>query len=350
MVPPFIPLALGWLMLLSNASLSAGQAPTGPVLLQHAHALAAAGQYEAAEAAYNQATAAFRRTGDRTGEQQALTQLAGMEEQLADQLLAGTAAPIRPLAPAGAGGRASAVPRAPVRPRPVGVPRALATGPGPTVAPVAGQVVGGRPVGLFFMTRFIMAMNTLEKTTYYFTPAGQVFTNPTDFTAAGLAALPGRARGTFRVAGGQLIMSWAQGGTSQSKFGNPRANSFEWDTGIFVGMGPFANARQLVGTFEGGNSVSGLGTAAVSSGLLFRADGTFSTSTAATVSSTTRQSTVDAGSTNAGAGRWVLTGWTLTLTDAAGRVTRGLAYPIETDAKTGQVMGFYFNNVAYARR
>ena len=350
MVFSFTPLVLAWSMVLGTAGLSAGQAPTGPALLQHAHTLAAAGQYRAAETAYNQATAAFRRTGDRTGEQQALNQLEGMEEHLADQLLAGPAAPVRPLAPAGAEGRAAAPPRSLVHPQPAGVPRARPTEPGPAVAPVAGQVVGGRPVGLFFMTRFILAMNTLEKATYYFTPAGQVYTNPTDFTAAGLAALPGSSRGTFRVAGGQLAMSWAQGGTNQSKLENPRGTSFEWDAGVFVGMGPFANARQLIGTFEGGNSVSGVGAAAVSSGLQFRADGTFSTSTAATVSSTTRQSTVAAGSAGVGAGRWTLMGWTLALTDATGHVTRGLAYPIETDAKTGQVMGFYFNNVAYARR
>ncbi|GAB3867632.1 hypothetical protein GCM10028824_10460 [Hymenobacter segetis] len=225
-----------------------------------------------------------------------------------------------------------------------------ATPPAASAVPLAGKVVGGKPVGLFFMTRYIMAFHSLEKATYYFTPAGQVYNNPVDFTPTSLASLPANARGTYSVAGGQLVMKWADGNTSKANFENPSANTFSWDMGIFVGMGPFANARQLVGNFEGGNSVSSSsGSAAAVSGLTFRADGSYGGSSVSSFTTNTSGSNSHVGSSGEAAGRWALAGWTLTLTDAAGRTTRGVAYPIETNEKTGQVTRFYFNNVAYKR-
>ncbi|MBH8559812.1 hypothetical protein [Hymenobacter negativus] len=227
---------------------------------------------------------------------------------------------------------------------------ACTTPPVASAAPLAGKVVGGKPVGLFFMTRYLMAFHSLEKATYYFTPAGQVYNNPVDFTPTSLAGLPANARGTYSLAGGQLVMKWADGNTSKAIFENPSTNSFSWDMGIFVGMSPFANPRQLVGTFEGGNSVSSSsGAAAAVSSLNFRADGSYSGSSASSFTTNTSGSNAHVGSSGEAAGRWALAGWTLTLTDAAGRTTRGVAYPIETNDKTGQVTRFYFNNVAYKR-
>jgi hypothetical protein len=217
-------------------------------------------------------------------------------------------------------------------------------------APLAGKVLSGKPVGLFFMTRYIMAFHSLEKATYYFTPAGQVYNNPIDFTPTSLAGLPANARGIYSVSGGQLLMKWADGNTSKANFENPSANTFSWDMGIFVGMGPFSSARQLVGTFEGGNSVSsGSGSAAAVSGLTFRADGSYSGSSVSSFNTNTSGSNAHVGGSGEAAGRWALAGWTLTLTDAAGRTARGVAYAIETNEKTGQVTRFYFNNVAYKR-
>lgn len=63
------------------------------------------------------------------------------------------------------------------------------------------MVSGGRPQGLFFMTRYWVDTQSLEKAAYFFTPAGQVFVNPAGFSAAELGALPAGSRGTYCVAG-----------------------------------------------------------------------------------------------------------------------------------------------------
>lgn len=329
--------ALGLLPLLAVAQAAS---PSGAYLLRKAEILQAAGQYDAATTAYNQATGAFHRAADSDGQQRALTQLAAMEEKRADDLLAGLAAP----APAAPVLTASATPR-PATPK-----RAVAAAPAPAAAPLAGKVLGRRPVGLFFMSRYIIAFHSLEKATYYFTPAGQAYYNPVDFAPASLASLPANARGSYSVAGGQLVIKWADGKASKANFENPSSNAFTWDMGIFVGMGPFANARQLVGSFEGGNSVSsGSGSAAAVSGLTFRADGTYSGSSVSSFTTNTSETNAHVGGSGEAAGHWALSGWTLTLTDAAGRSSRGVAYPIETDEKTGVVRRFYFNSVAYKR-
>ena len=63
------------------------------------------------------------------------------------------------------------------------------------------MVSGGRPQGLFFMMRYWVDTQSLEKAAYFFTPAGQVFVNPAGFSAAELGALPAGSRGTYCVAG-----------------------------------------------------------------------------------------------------------------------------------------------------
>lgn len=212
--------------------------------------------------------------------------------------------------------------------------------------PVAGKVVNGRPVGLFFMTRYIPAWHSLEKATWYFAPNGQVYRNPRGLDAAGYAALPPGDRGMYQ-AGAAPSIKWANGRTEAIKVESTSADSFNWDMGIFVGMGPFTGAREVVGSFQGGNSVTG---ASVSSALELQADGTYRGGFASSISASSDQSKVTVGNSGDSTGRWALSGWVLTLTDAQGHTTRGVAYPIEKNDKTGQVVRFYFNNVAYARR
>ncbi|WP_460504385.1 hypothetical protein, partial [Hymenobacter agri] len=168
---------------------------------------------------------------------------------------------------------------------------------GPAAAPLAGKMVAGRPQGLFFMTRMLIAFHSLEKATFYFVPNGQVYRNPIDFSAASLNGLPATDRGTFSVSGRQMTVKWADGQVSTSDIENSQANAFNWDTGMFLGTGPFTSARQLVGAFEGGTSVSSSsGSAAVVSGLTFRADGSYLGSSASSLSTNTGSSDVRAGS------------------------------------------------------
>lgn len=78
------------------------------------------------------------------------------------------------------------------------------------------MVSGGRPQGLFFMMRYWVDTQSLEKAAYFFTPAGQVFVNPAGFSVAELGALPAGSCGTYCVAGRQLSMKWADGYSTQS--------------------------------------------------------------------------------------------------------------------------------------
>ncbi|MBF9222420.1 hypothetical protein [Hymenobacter ruricola] len=229
--------------------------------------------------------------------------------------------------------------------------RPAASVPADANQPVAGSVKGGRPLGLFFMTKYWMATHSLEKATYYFAPTGQVYVNPTGFSTAQLAALPAGSRGRYALAGNKLTVRWADGQTQSSEV-EPQTETFAWDMGIFLAGRPFASPSQLVGAFEGGNSIStSSGSAAAVSGLTFRANGTYSGGSASSFGgrSEAGAKTYSAGSSGSAAGRWTLSGWMLTLTDGAGRSTSGVAYPIEKDEKTGQVTRFYFNNVAYKR-
>lgn len=302
----------------------AGQAqtPTGATLFQKAQQQEAAGNRAAAAATYQQAYEAYTSVDDSDG----------MIKSLARKKAVETAP------------TASSRPAKPSTSRP-------AAAPVPAVQLLPGKMVGGRPVGLFFMTRYMIVFRSLEKSTYYFAPTGQVYYNPTDFSAAGLRALSPNSRGTYRVVGSQLIVNWDDGQKSANSLENPTAAGFNWDAGIFVGMGPFANARQLLGSFEGGNSIStSSGGAATSNSLTFRADGTFDRSSAGSVSSGGSTGAVRAGSSSAGTGRWALSGWTLTLTEAGGEVKRSIAFPIEKDDKTGYVTRLFFNGVSYKRQ
>ncbi|WP_151087823.1 hypothetical protein [Hymenobacter baengnokdamensis] len=309
----------------------AQQAASGAALFQRGQQLEAAGNRAAAATTYQQAYAAYMSVDDSDGMIKALAK---------KKALTGEGLPPAAAAPAPAA-------------RPVAVAtRAAAPAGAAIAAPLAGRVAGGKPLGLFFMTRYWIGSHSLEKAAYYFTPAGQAYQNPTGFGAADLAALPAGLRGSYTVTGNTLTIRWADGHTSTSALQDVHSNAFNWDTGIFLGVQPFANTQQLTGTFEGGNSIStSSGSAAVSSDLTFRADGTYSGGSASSFSGkdTGGNTTYDAGASGAGAGRWSLNGWVLTLTNAQGQTRRGVAFPFEMDDKTGRVVRFYFDNVAYKR-
>jgi hypothetical protein len=319
------------------AAQPAYQGPPGATVFAKARQLEAAGNKVAAATAYQQAYEAYRSVDDSDGMIRALAAKKAAEGG-APAAVAPAAAP-RPLA--------AARPVSAARPASAPVPPAAG---GTPVQPLAGRVAGGRPLGLFFMTRYQMAFRSLEKASYYFTPSGQVYVDPTGFSAAELAAVPASSRGTYSHAGSTLTVRWANGQTESSTV-EPQATTFGWNMGIFLAVRPFASAQQLQGSFEGGNSVSTSGGGASnSSSFTFRPDGTFSRSSAGSVSSTGSGTTARAGGSSAGAGRWQLSGWLLTLADANGQTRRGVAYPIETDSKTGQVTRFYFDGIAYKRQ
>jgi hypothetical protein len=337
-------------LLLSTLLLSApclAKAQTGAALLQKAEALDRASRFAPAEAAYNQAARAFGKAGNLDGQSKALKELAAMQEHLADVYLqqAQGAAPAAAVAarPPTAARPATATPqpRAVAPAQPAALPRAAA---GPVVGamPLPGRMASGQPHGLF---QYLSLFN--EHRLYYFTPAGQVYVNPANFSAAGLAAVSPAWRGTFAINGKQMTIKWADGHATTGNYHyDPTGFGCE---GSFVCVGPFGSARQLVGTFEGRNAATSVdaNSLAVYRTLHLKADGTFTRDNLADAHAETNSGfTTDASGTSRQAGRWSLNGWVLTLADAQGTV-RGLAFPTSTDDKTGEAIYFNFNGTIY---
>lgn len=298
--------------------------PPGAVLMQKARQLQASGNQAGAAAAYQQAYAAYTSVDDSDGMKAAL---AG-RQALGDG--AGPAAPRLAPAPAAAPGPRAAPP--------------VAVG----SAPLAGHLVGGRPVGLFFVTKTVLG--NFRTLSYYFSPEGVAYENPPGLSTAALAATPARSKGRYSVSGKTLRIAWTGYPQPEAAEMVLLGGGFSWSLGsIFSGVGPFKSPGQLVGTFEGGTSTvaSAVGQAVVSSTLTFRADGTYTGSGVATVTTATSGGVAETGGSSQQAGRWRLDGWYLTLTDAQGRTARDIAYPVGTDNK---VTLFHFNGIAYARQ
>ncbi|GAB3845207.1 hypothetical protein GCM10028822_03340 [Hymenobacter terrigena] len=316
---------------MNAAAQPAYQGPPGATVFAKAQQLEAAGNKAAAAAAYQQAYEAYMSVDDSDG----------MTKALARRNAVGGAAPGAAVRPAAAVPRPAAPGPAPAaaRVQPAANPAAALA---PVVAPLPGRTTGGRPVGLFF---FMDVFNN-EKV-YYFTPAGEVYVDPANFSPAGLAAVDPRLRGTYAVNGSQMTVRWAAGPPSTFNY-HSDPTGFSWNGG-FVCVGPFSSARQLLGTFEGRNAAVSVtaSSLAVYRTLNFKADGTFTrdnltdghleanTGSVTNVSSASRQ-----------AGRWSLNGWFLTLTDGQGTI-RNLAFPTSLDEKTGKAYYFRFNGTTY---
>ncbi|QKG55708.1 hypothetical protein GKZ68_03055 [Hymenobacter sp. BRD128] len=297
--------------------------PPGATLMQQAKMKLAAGDRAGAAAAYQQAYAAYTSVDDSDGMKAALAGKAAVSGRVA-----GLAA-LRPAVGA-------ARPAAPVAAPPAGP------------APVAGRLVGGKPVGLFFGTKTVLGH--FITMTYYFGPDGVAYENPPGLSVAALAATPARSKGPYSVSGKTLSIAWPGDRKAETAAMNSLTNGFSWSLGsIFSAVGPFQSPSQLVGTFEGGTSTfaTAVGQAVVSSTLTFRADGTYQGSGVATVTTATAGSVAETGGTSQQAGHWSLSGWYLTLTDAQGRTTRGIAYPVGTGS---QVTLFNYNGMAYQRQ
>ncbi|MBH8559810.1 hypothetical protein [Hymenobacter negativus] len=223
----------------------------------------------------------------------------------------------------------------------------LAVAPGP--APVAGHMVGNKPVGLFFVTKSVLG--NFMTMSYYFGPDGLAYENPVGLSAAELASTPAKSKGRYSVTGKTLSIAWNGYPKPETAEMNMLGGGFSWSgASIFSAVGPFKSPSQLVGKFEGGTSTvaSAMGQATVSKALIFKADGTCQGSGVATVTSVTDRSVAETGGTSANTGHWRLDGWFLTLTDAQGHTVRNVAYPVG-DGK-GKVTLFNFNGMAYSRQ
>src|SRR5689334_20009290 len=72
--------------------------------------------------------------------------------------------------------------------------------------PAPAMVVGGRPVGLYFMTKYWIATRSLEKTVWYFAPDGTAYERiETGFSEKDLAEHKG-GKGKLSVEGENLVL------------------------------------------------------------------------------------------------------------------------------------------------
>lgn len=192
----------------------------------------------------------------------------------------------------------------------------------------------GRPVGLFFMTRFWSFTGTLEKLVWYFAPDGTVYQSlEAGFSETDLAAHTGPT-GRCTMTGDRLEVQWTGGKKSAGSLSRS-ATGFSWDGGIFTPVKPFEASDAIAGTYEGGESISYRGNrAAISKTLELRPDGTYRWSGVSFLTSATDTTRVTAGSNGVDStGRWHAAGYSLVLVDSAGNVYRRIAFPYD-DSKT----------------
>ena len=202
---------------------------------------------------------------------------------------------------------------------------------------------GGRPVGLYFMTRFWGGTGTLEKAAWYFAPDGSVYQDlERGFSEQDLAAHDGR-RGTCEVDGDNMTVTWANGKSTTSEIERD-GDAFTWDMGIFSPVEPFDDEDVLVGTWEGGESLSG-GKVAVSKSLRFDDDGTFNWSSVSFLTTGDLTGSAEGGTS----GKWEVDGYSLILTDGSGTQYRGIAFPYDDEKTPVNPDWFFFGGTMYRR-
>ena len=215
--------------------------------------------------------------------------------------------------------------------------------------PPTAAIVGGKPVGLFFMTRYWSFTGTLEKAAWYFAKDGRVYQNlEHGFSDDDLARHRG-PHGTFSVDGDTMEVRWSDGKTTKSAIERD-GDAFTWDMGIFTPVQPFDDGDRLAGAWEGGESLSHGGSAvAVSKTLELRADGTFTWDSISFLASEGNESRLSAGAEGGTSGKWELDGYSLTLTDTKGNQVRGIAFPYDDEKTPENPDHFFFAGTMYRR-
>jgi hypothetical protein len=210
---------------------------------------------------------------------------------------------------------------------------------------------GGRPVGLYFMSRYWIATGSLEKKVWYFAPDGTAYEGlSTGFSDEDLAKHEGR-KGTLSVSGDEMTIAWSDGKSTTSEVERDKdGDGFAWDTGLFAPVEAFEDAKAVAGKWEGGESVSFSGSyAAVGKTLEIREDGTYSFSAASSFSGSSDQSSYSVGGQSENAGKWTLDGYSLILTKNDGTVTRGITFPFDDEKTPVYPDRFFFAGTMYKR-
>jgi len=177
-------------------------------------------------------------------------------------------------------------------------------------------------------------------------PAGDI--EDFDFDAAREKA-PDQV-GEYRIEGDTMTVAWGDGEVAEAEVEAGTDGCFHWNAGLFCPAEPFA-ASALSGTYEGGASGnSALGFALASRSYTFTPDGRYTLDAAASVSSTSSESTVSAGSTGSEAGSYTVDGTALTLTPDGGEPMMVAAFPFGEDVATDHPEWIYLGGTMMKRR
>ena len=219
--------------------------------------------------------------------------------------------------------------------------------------PILGKLVGGRPVGFFYMQKYWFATRSLEKSCWYFTEDGRAYQDlATGFSEKELAEHKG-TKATFAVQGTKLTFTWPDGKTSSGEM-EIEGDGFIWDTGNFIPVEPFGN-KSIVGDYEGGMSSTFSGTsAAVAKTLRLRADGTFELEGIASFrteedSSRRIKSEQLASGSGALTGTWKQDGFFLTLTSRSGETQRHIIFPFDSAETPIYPDRLFMSNIMYKK-
>ena len=208
---------------------------------------------------------------------------------------------------------------------------------------------GDVPVGMYFMSRYISGSG-LEKSCWYWAPDGTVYEGlMTGFSDQDLADHPGR-KGKARAEGGQVVIDWGKGGPTKSPVEKDKSG-FMFDMGSFTPVTPIADPASVAGSYEGGESlVHGGNSVGVGKTLDLKSDGTFARESAAYVSGKGDGTKLSGGASSAGAGKWSVAGWTMTLDDGSGKPSRLIAFPYDDPDAKAHPAHLYVGGTLYKHR
>jgi hypothetical protein len=128
-----------------------------------------------------------------------------------------------------------------------------------------------------------------------------------------------------------MEVTWSDGKSTKGDFEQDKT-TFMWDMGTFIPTQPISDVKSIVGTYEGGVSLSNGGNRiAVSKRLELHADGTYRWEGIAFVQGDTPDTTLYGGSAGGSTGTWRVSGNIATLTQSDGKVLRQVVFPYDEE-------------------
>lgn len=215
--------------------------------------------------------------------------------------------------------------------------------------PVAPAFQDELPVGMYFMTHYTPATQSVEKAVWYFAPGGTVFCQlEAGFSKADLAGHAG-PRGKLTRREGGLEITWSDGRETLSKMERD-GSGFAWDMRFFSPVTAFDAASEAVGVYECSESMPPGTSAAVSQRLDLRSDGTFGWDGVALTASEPRKPVAKSGHNESTTGRWELSGFSLQLTTSNGVTLRRFVFPSDDEKTVIKPDRMFFAGLMFKRR